>query len=195
MKDIYLSYLPLAHIMEQIAVVCQTVDVIDTHSIFTTYSPHFSSSVVKWCSFPVMSKLYLKTFLLPSQPFLSVSFLKSVIRFDLNHFFVAVPRLLNKIYDTIHEKVRGNPVKTWILNKAIESKTKHLEQYDFRKNTFWDLMFFEKIRQKFGGNIRFVVSGSAACNPTIVRFVQCILSCDVSVFCCCFGFSFHSFCL
>lgn len=49
-----------------------------------------------------------------------------------------------------------------------------------RKHGCYDKIIFKKIRAKFGGNIRLLMTGSAPIAPEVMTFWQCALSIHVS---------------
>lgn len=91
------------------------------------------------------------------------------------HFIPVVPRLLEKIYDKIVDK--GSNLKGfkrmlffWSLNlgKKYEPYHKNGWWYHFQLNIANKLVF-SKWREAFGGNIKFLVSGSAPLQPALIR--------------------------
>ncbi|KEI71979.1 hypothetical protein GV64_15715 [Endozoicomonas elysicola] len=95
-----------------------------------------------------------------------------------------VPRLLEKAYDGIHKKVTtASPVKRMIFNKAMQAGAANMETLRegsnptaFRKlvNRVADKAVFSKIRDKLGGQIRFMPCGGARLDPDINRFFHAI---------------------
>ncbi len=80
---------------------------------------------------------------------------------------MTVPRLLEKIHQKVCNQVLEKP--KWVQNLfqyATGRPTSGLLRAVFEK------MFFSKIREGLGGNLRLVVSGGAALNPDIERFFQ-----------------------
>jgi long-chain acyl-CoA synthetase len=91
------------------------------------------------------------------------------------HFFTAVPRLLEKVYEKIYDKgMSASPVKraifTWAMNKA--------DRWDFDKSPSgldalgWriaDTLVFSKWRAALGGRIQGIVIGASACPVNVMR--------------------------
>ena len=91
------------------------------------------------------------------------------------HFIPVVPRLLEKIYDKIVDK--GSALKGvkkllffWSLSlgKKYEPYGKNGWWYYFQLKIAQKLVF-SKWREAFGGNIKFLVSGSAPLQPLLIR--------------------------
>lgn len=78
------------------------------------------------------------------------------------------------------EKVRGNLVKTWILKMGIKAKLSEAEQLDYRTDTIWDKLFFDKIRKSLGGRVRILIYGSAIINKIIIDTLVSVIACPVS---------------
>lgn len=94
---------------------------------------------------------------------------------------VVVPRLLNRIYDSIQSRVRGNLFKKLLLNWAYKAKQSDCEQHIIRRDTLWDRLVFNRIREHFGSRLRLICVGSAPLSPTVLDFLRCALGCVVSV--------------
>jgi len=94
-------------------------------------------------------------------------------------FLIAVPRIFNKVYDTIVTKVNdagGFKKKLFDMGVEAAKQRRHLAKQG-RSSFLVDLKFklvdrivFQKIRDLFGGRLRGSMTGSAAMNPDISRF-------------------------
>ncbi len=97
---------------------------------------------------------------------------------------VSVPRLFEKIYSRIYENVHQmNPFKRRLFHWAVEIGRayvyrKYVEQRPVGtlelKNRLADRLIFSKIRDKFGGRLRFCISGGAPLDKTINEFMWII---------------------
>ena len=92
---------------------------------------------------------------------------------------IAVPRIFNKVYDTIITRVNDEGgIKKALFDTGVEAAKKRRELAEQGKSSFFvDLKFkiidkivFQKIRNLFGGRLRASMTGSAAMNPDISRF-------------------------
>ena len=92
---------------------------------------------------------------------------------------IAVPRIFNKVYDTIITRVNDEGgIKKALFDTGVEAAKKRRELAEQGKSSFFvDLKFkiidkivFQKIRNLFGGRLLASMTGSAAMNPDISRF-------------------------
>jgi long-chain acyl-CoA synthetase len=91
------------------------------------------------------------------------------------HCFAAVPRVLEKVYNRLvmHGRTLNLPIKVlffWALRQG------HKYERDRGRGWFYDiklwianLLVFSKWRKLMGGNIKFIVCGSAALHPRLTR--------------------------
>ncbi|CAM4845092.1 unnamed protein product, partial [Rotaria magnacalcarata] len=89
-----------------------------------------------------------------------------------------VPRLLNKLYDKVRLELRKKGVIGRVLFRlAIRGKLALIRRGNFSRNTIWDKIIFEKIRQSFGGKVNRVISTSAPLSRDVCRFSRAAFSC------------------
>lgn len=99
------------------------------------------------------------------------------------HFFVAVPRIFEKVYERIMQQVdAGSPLKkaifTWAVavGHEISFKKQHkkwvgplLQAQGFLASQ----LVFGKLRKRLGGRVRYTVSGGAPLSKEIAEFFHC----------------------
>ncbi|MCK4502824.1 MAG: long-chain fatty acid--CoA ligase, partial [Desulfuromonadales bacterium] len=97
---------------------------------------------------------------------------------------VSVPRMFEKIYSRVYENVHLQaPIKRVLFHAAIKVG----RQYVYRKHIkpqavgwlgvkyqFYDKLVFRKIRNRFGGRLKFFISGGAPLDKTINEFMWTI---------------------
>jgi long-subunit acyl-CoA synthetase (AMP-forming) len=89
--------------------------------------------------------------------------------------FVAVPRLLNRIYDKVSaaaSQVTG--AKKVLSSIAREAKEKAMAQG--RVCSLWDFIVFNKVSALLGGRVRFIATGSAPIAPNTLAFYRLFFS-------------------
>jgi long-chain acyl-CoA synthetase len=93
---------------------------------------------------------------------------------------VAVPRVFNRIYDGVNKQMAHKPgVVRKLFGRSLQIATKKKSQRRLGRRerlllTLGDKILFAKVRQKFGGRLRFVVSGSAALSPVVAEFIDAL---------------------
>ncbi len=97
---------------------------------------------------------------------------------------VSVPRLFEKIYSRIYENVHlMSPPKRKLFHRAVEVGREYVyRRYVERKPAgllrakyrFYDRLIFSKIRERFGGQLKFCISGGAPLDKTINEFMWII---------------------
>lgn len=94
---------------------------------------------------------------------------------------VAVPRVLEKVYEKAQSKIQENEIKksffTWatktankyheIISEDLTPPTSLILQYQVAKK-----VVFNKIYELFGGRLRYFISGGAPLSPTIMKFLR-----------------------
>ncbi|KAJ2762820.1 medium-chain fatty acid-CoA ligase faa2 [Coemansia sp. BCRC 34490] len=94
--------------------------------------------------------------------------------------FVGVPRIFSRIQDRILAAVRvkgGLPAA--LFQYAYSTKRGNLTARGQASHWLWDRVVFKPLRDKFGGNLRLIVSGSAPISPETLEFLRCCFSCKV----------------
>jgi len=86
--------------------------------------------------------------------------------------FVSVPRLLNRIHDKVAAGLReGSFLKRQLFAMAYASKLKSLQE-GRPVSAFWDKLVFSKLRDKLGGRVRLMSSGSAPISAEVLEFLR-----------------------
>jgi long-chain acyl-CoA synthetase len=92
----------------------------------------------------------------------------------------AVPRIFNRIYDGVNKQMTEKPgfIQSLFRN-GIKNATKRSNGGDVGVFAgmglgLADKIIFSKIRQKFGGRLRFAVSGSAALSKEVAEFIDAL---------------------
>lgn len=98
---------------------------------------------------------------------------------------IAVPRIFNRIYDGVNKQMADRPKLIQGLFKAgirAATKKKRGESLTLGEGLALaaaDKLIFSKVRGRFGGRLRFAVSGSAALSREVAEFVDAL---GISVF-------------
>jgi len=93
---------------------------------------------------------------------------------------VAVPRIFNRIYEGVNQQMRDRPKPIRALFHAgIRAATRRSRghQLSFSEGLtlkLADKLIFKKVRQRFGGRLRLVVSGSAALSKEVAEFIDAL---------------------
>ncbi len=93
---------------------------------------------------------------------------------------IAVPRIFYRIYEGVQTQIaeRSVIVRTLFENGvAAATKRTQASSLNWLDRAWFNLaerLIFSKVRQKFGGKLRFVISGSAALNREVAEFVNAL---------------------
>ncbi len=149
MNETFLSFLPLSHILERTA---------------GYYAPLMTGCHVAFCESPekVVENM------LEVEPTVMVS----------------VPRLFEKIYSRIYEDVHQmSSIKSAIFHAAIATGQEYISRRYINpkslgllglKYSFFDWLIFRKIRKRFGGRLKYFISGGAPLDKAINKFMWVI---------------------
>ncbi|TMW67705.1 hypothetical protein Poli38472_011325 [Pythium oligandrum] len=93
--------------------------------------------------------------------------------------FVSVPRLFNRVYDKISQRVEAaGGIKKALFDQAYAGKKAALASGQ-KTHAFWDALVFSKIRQLLGGRVDTMLSGSAPLSADVKEFLTIVFGCDV----------------
>lgn len=93
----------------------------------------------------------------------------------------SVPRIFNTIYDKLQKRVAaGSPVKRALFGKALDVAVKRRKLREQGKQSAWiemqynlfDKLVFSKIREMFGGHLKYAFSGGAALSKEVGEFID-----------------------
>jgi len=87
----------------------------------------------------------------------------------------AVPRFLNRLYDSCVTTANKSSLFRHIFNFALSSKTEELYKGIVRRDSIWDKLVFWSVRQKVGGNVRLMLVGSAPLAGRVLTFMRAAL--------------------
>ncbi len=94
-------------------------------------------------------------------------------------FLIAVPRIFNKVYDTIVTRINdAGGLKKTLFDAGVNAAKEKRRLAELGKSSsltnlkfsIIDKIVFQKIRDLFGGRLQGAVTGSAAMNPEISKF-------------------------
>lgn len=86
---------------------------------------------------------------------------------------VSVPRLYNRFYDVIKQKLAEAPYhKRIIADWAISKKLSNLERYGQVTHALYDKVVFGKFRETLGGRVRVMLTGSAPISKEVLNFLK-----------------------
>lgn len=92
----------------------------------------------------------------------------------------AVPRIFNRIYDSVNKQMAARPsiirrlFHAGIRNATRKKRGEPLSLTDETSLIVADRLIFSKVRQRFGGRLRYVVSGSAALAKEVAEFIDAL---------------------
>ena len=96
--------------------------------------------------------------------------------------FCAVPRLYNRIYDKINQKVASSTgLSGKMLRVAVTTKLKNLKQHKLLSHSVWDPLVFDKIKVSLGMHrVRIMLSGGAPLPLATMDFFRILLGSQCS---------------
>ena len=93
----------------------------------------------------------------------------------------SVPRIFNRLYDGVNKQVEaGTPMRRRIFRAAIANSAMRKKLADKKRSSgfadlkqkIFDRVVFQKIRDRFGGKLRYAFSGGAAISKEVAEFID-----------------------
>ena len=142
-EDKHISFLPLAHLMEQI--------LFTINLVFGTQVGFYSGSTRNLLE--------------------DIQELKPT-------YFCAVPRIFDRIYQTIMDIInKKGVIFKKIFDKALEIKLYNYKKYGKLNHALFDPTIFKIIKNLFGGKVAFMLSGSAPLKIDIIQSLTVMANC------------------
>lgn len=94
---------------------------------------------------------------------------------------LAVPRIFNKIYDGLQKRMADEtPFKRGVFERGLAVAEERRKLADKGERSLWleaqyqlfDKLVFSKVRERFGGELQFVISGGAALSKEVAEFID-----------------------
>lgn len=104
---------------------------------------------------------------------------KDDVAFVKPTIFVAVPRIYNRIVEGVQKQFSeaNTGIKGCLITNGTGSKLKNVQENGEYDSFFYDWLVFSKVKEKFGGRIRMMVTGSAPIKKETFEFMKIIMSC------------------
>lgn len=175
-EDVYLAYLPLAHIMEM-AAECACMGV-GASLGFGNPSTLLSAGDAAKKLFTEPSKEALARIpdLASIRPQVSYSVGDAVILMPTLMIFP--PAVLDKIYQNVTAKFTEAKLG-WLLRAGLRSGERHFRRGQIGANGFLNMVFKKKVQASVGGRLKAIISGSAPLSPEVQKFVQTVFKVPV----------------
>jgi len=149
-EDIHISYLPLAHIFERVMIA------------FITRAGgkigFFRGILGERASEKLME---------------DICELKPTI-------FISVPRVYNRLYEKVMLTVEEQGgLSRFLFEHATKKKLRMLKERSKTTDFIWDKLIFSKLRERLGGRVRVMVTGSAPLAPKVMDFLRIAFNAEV----------------
>jgi long-chain acyl-CoA synthetase len=92
----------------------------------------------------------------------------------------AVPRVFNRLYDGVNAQIAAKPgLIQWLFKRGIEIATRRsrgegVGAGDGLLLSLADRLIFSTVRARFGGRLKYAISGSAALSPEVAAFIDAL---------------------
>ena len=93
---------------------------------------------------------------------------------------VAVPRIFNRIYEAVNAQIAERPgflqriIRTGMRGAIKRAQGEKLGALERLELAFDDKVVFGKIRQRFGGRLKYAISGSASLGLEVAQFIDAL---------------------
>ncbi|NIA24322.1 MAG: AMP-binding protein [Gammaproteobacteria bacterium] len=96
---------------------------------------------------------------------------------------IAVPRIFNRVYDGVKALMaEEGGLKKKLFDAALDNEYRRMDMAEAGRTSPWvevkhalfDRLVFSKIRERFGGRLKYAASGSAALSPEVNKFVDAL---------------------
>jgi long-chain acyl-CoA synthetase len=92
----------------------------------------------------------------------------------------AVPRVFNRLYDGVNAQIAGKPgIIQWLFKHGMDAAKRKAKgespgPLDGVLLALADRLIFSTVRQRFGGRLKYAISGSAALSPEVAAFIDAL---------------------
>jgi len=92
--------------------------------------------------------------------------------------FPSVPRLYNRIYTTLKSKLDAQKgCSGWLARHALEAKLFYARRDGTATHSCYDKIIFKKMAALLGGNVRFMITGSAPIDSQVLDLLKVCFCC------------------
>ncbi|KAH9946225.1 acetyl-CoA synthetase-like protein [Epithele typhae] len=95
------------------------------------------------------------------------------------HFFPAVPRVLNRVYQSAMAAGSQPGLKGALFQKAVATKIHNLREYGQFYHMLYDRLVFRKLANVLGGRMKLIATGSAPISANVMEFLKVGLLCQI----------------
>jgi long-chain acyl-CoA synthetase len=91
-----------------------------------------------------------------------------------------VPRLFSRVFDKVFQaKDKKGGISKFLFDIGYSSRQSVLDRGQNSFSSLWNSMVFDRIKDRFGGKVRYIVTGAAPITKEVYRFLQICFSCPV----------------
>ena len=91
-----------------------------------------------------------------------------------------MPRLYNRIYSKLRAGLEAaTGCKRWLATRAVDAKIANYNATGVVTHGCWDALIFKKMSALLGGQVRYMVTGSAPIDKAVIDFLKICFSCPI----------------